>query len=43
MKHFNKAQKALRVLLNDVYPHTTLTSRKIKESCHLSEDGQKRA
>ena len=43
MKHFIRARKALSVLLNDVYPHTTLTSRKIKESCHLSEEGQKRA
>ena len=43
MKHFIKAKKALNVLLNDVYPHKTLTSSKVKETCHLGEEGQKRA
>lgn len=43
MKHFTKAPKALSELMNDVYPHTTKTCRKIKEAYHVGEEAQERA
>lgn len=42
-KRFTKAIKALRELMNDVYPHKTKTCRKLRDVYHVGVDAQERA
>lgn len=43
MVQFNRAVKALRELMNDVFPHTTKTSRVLSEVFHVSVTTQMKA